>query len=241
MDVETFTAEMDRVTSPDAIWRLSMAFFHARSLPRVAYLHMPPAGAPDAGQNRLRQEGFPDAWITLYVGERLYRVDPNAVFSMQSAQPFFWSDIANLKRITPGEQRYLDMVADADLGDGLGVQAFGPAARNGYCAFGLDPDTSRPRGFAVRELQWVCQLAHLKYCTILTETLTKPIALTPRERDVLEWIARGKSNTVIGDVLGLSANTVDTHVRRIFLKLDVGDRVSAALVGLGLGFIHGGA
>lgn len=65
-----------------------------------------------------------------------------------------------------------------------------------------------------------------------------PAALTPRERDILAWVARGKSNSVIGDVLGISPHTVDTHLRRIYAKLGVSDRISAALAGVGIGLIH---
>jgi LuxR family transcriptional regulator/LuxR family quorum-sensing system transcriptional regulator CciR len=42
----------------------------------------------------------------------------------------------------------------------------------------------------------------------------------------------------MAEILDLSPNTVDTYVRRIFRKLHVGDRVTAALRGLALGLIH---
>lgn len=43
---------------------------------------------------------------------------------------------------------------------------------------------------------------------------------------------------MIGDVLGISPHTVDTHLRRIYAKLGVSDRISAALAGVGIGLIH---
>ena len=54
---------------------------------------------------------------------------------------------------------------------------------------------------------------------------------------MLTWVARGKTNASIGDILGISAHTVDAHLRRIYLKLGVADRISAALAGLGFGLI----
>ena len=73
----------------------------------------------------------------------------------------------------------------------------------------------------LREFQWVCQLAHLRYCAILIPTLGPEPRLSDREIEVLGWVARGKSNAVIGDILGISAHTVDAHMRRICLKLGV--------------------
>jgi LuxR family quorum-sensing system transcriptional regulator CciR len=51
-------------------------------------------------------------------------------------------------------------------------------------------------------------------------------------------VARGKSNALIGEILGISGATVDAHLRRIFLKLGVFDRISAAVRGIGIGLIH---
>ena len=78
---------------------------------------------------------------------------------------------------------------------------------------------------------------HLRYCALLTPTLGKLPVLSAREAEVLTWAARGKSNAAIGEILGISAHTVDAHLRRIYLKLGVFDRISAALRGLGFGLI----
>jgi DNA-binding CsgD family transcriptional regulator len=55
-------------------------------------------------------------------------------------------------------------------------------------------------------------------------------ALTPRELDVLRWIARGKSNRDIGEILGLSPRTVNKHLEQIYVKLGVENRASAAVM-----------
>jgi DNA-binding NarL/FixJ family response regulator len=45
--------------------------------------------------------------------------------------------------------------------------------------------------------------------------------LTERERDVLKLMAEGRSNSAIGDTLHLSPKTVESHVRSIFMKLEL--------------------
>lgn len=53
--------------------------------------------------------------------------------------------------------------------------------------------------------------------------------LTPREAEVLRWVAEGKSNAEIAMILGLTTGTVKIHVERILAKLGVENRTMAAL------------
>ncbi|OHV84510.1 response regulator [Rhizobium sp. LCM 4573] len=61
------------------------------------------------------------------------------------------------------------------------------------------------------------------------EVLRQHFSLTQRESEVLQWIAKGKSNRDIGDILGLSARTVNKHLEQIYVKLGVENRASAAV------------
>ena len=51
---------------------------------------------------------------------------------------------------------------------------------------------------------------------------------TPRESEVLLWIARGKTNREIGQILGTSPRTINKHLEQIFKKLNVENRTTAA-------------
>jgi two-component system, NarL family, response regulator LiaR len=61
--------------------------------------------------------------------------------------------------------------------------------------------------------------------------------LTRRERDVLELIARGRSNKRIALELGISEKTVKTHVGHLLAKLGVSDRTQAALMAVRQGLV----
>ncbi|MGV3549678.1 response regulator [Rhizobium sp.] len=62
-----------------------------------------------------------------------------------------------------------------------------------------------------------------------SERLKQHFGLTARESEVLAWIAKGKSNRDIGEILGLSARTVNKHLEQIYVKLGVENRASAAV------------
>jgi DNA-binding response OmpR family regulator len=58
--------------------------------------------------------------------------------------------------------------------------------------------------------------------------LKRKLQLTQRESEVLMWIARGKSNRDIAEILDLSPRTVNKHLEQIYSKLGVENRASAA-------------
>src|SRR6185295_3062539 len=58
------------------------------------------------------------------------------------------------------------------------------------------------------------------------------LGLTPREAEVLLWVAQGKSNGDIGTILGCAENTVKVHIARIFEKLGFENRNAATVQAL---------
>lgn len=65
--------------------------------------------------------------------------------------------------------------------------------------------------------------------TRATNDLSLQNTLTPREEEVLKLITRGFSNKEIASILSVSSDTIKTHIKRIFSKLDVTDRTQAAV------------
>ena len=62
--------------------------------------------------------------------------------------------------------------------------------------------------------------------------------LSPREIEVLKWIAEGKSNKEIAAVLFISEGTVKTHVLSIHEKLGVSDRTEAVVIAIKRGILR---
>lgn len=59
------------------------------------------------------------------------------------------------------------------------------------------------------------------------QVLRFKLNLTVREAEVLMWLARGKANRDIGEILGLSPRTVNKHLEQVYAKIGVENRAAA--------------
>lgn len=64
------------------------------------------------------------------------------------------------------------------------------------------------------------------------EVLARSFQLTAREAEVLYWVALGKTNREIGEILEISPRTVNKHLEHVFEKLGVETRTAAASLAL---------
>lgn len=64
------------------------------------------------------------------------------------------------------------------------------------------------------------------------------VALTPREIEVLRYVARGLANKEIAHQLGTASGTVKMHVQNILAKLNASDRTHAVTIALERGILH---
>ena len=69
------------------------------------------------------------------------------------------------------------------------------------------------------------------------EDATSPDALTPRELEILQFLAQGMNNRDIAEALYISDRTVQTHLTNIFAKMQVSSRLEAVLKGIRLGWL----
>lgn len=222
------------------LWRLLARYYAEHGVTRLSYhLYRGPGDAGRDGDEAVRviAQGFPDGWTCRYIEKRLYKVDPIPALARSHPAPFLWSRVGDLARLSTEEKAYLSDMAEAGVGEGLAIHVHGPAMRNAYVGLGFETEPATVPAAQVTEFQCVAQMGHLRFCELHPEPGAQRFDLAPREREVLHWMARGKSNAAIASILGLSPHTVDTLVRRLFDKLGVTDRTTAALRGVGAGLI----
>lgn len=235
--LKDFLTTCERTTRLAVLWRNAVRFFQGRGIEMISY-HSDEALNPDVPRSGIIESGYPREWVSDYMEGRLSLIDPMPDLASRIGRPFFWSEVDVLAQLSAEERSYMQRRAESDLGDGLAFQVYGPSGRNAHVCLGFGAGKKHFSAEEIFELQCAAQIAHLRYCTLSAEKQRKSVELSPRELEVLRWIARGKSNSVIADILGISRHTVDTMTRRMFEKLEVHDRTTAAVRGLGSGLLR---
>ncbi|WP_116130841.1 LuxR family transcriptional regulator [Tropicimonas sp. IMCC34043] len=238
MTLNDFLDRMQCIDDAPGLWRLMLEVFRLRGASMVSYRHMQEDPDTETAPE-IVYDGFPAAFVDFYFGREIYRDSPLIEHALRTTEPFWWSDSVQVARMSELEKELVrTMMAMLDS-DGLVIQVFGPNRRLGTVNLGFGKDAPRLGEQEIRELQIIAQSAHLAYCRLVAgDAEAARLRLSARECEVLEWIARGKSNGVIAEILGISIHTVDTHVRRIFRKLEVNDRTTAAIKGFGAGLVQ---
>lgn len=121
----------------------------------------------------------------------------------------------------------------------------------GASGFLLKTTTARDLVHAVRSVAAGTELLAPEVTqSLVREFLAKPrpgqispgiAELTDREREVLQYLARGLSNADIARAIYVSEATVKTHINRLFAKLGVRDRVQAVIFAYESGFVAPGS
>ncbi|MFN7163291.1 MAG: autoinducer binding domain-containing protein [Hyphomonas sp.] len=219
--------------------RFAMESYAASANVRMlSYYHYPPVGAVDFGPDiQIYDFGWPPDWVEIYRRADYIHIDPLPRVAAQRTLPFWWSQVESMVQLDAEEKAYLAKAREAGFGPGLAIPVFGPNGRNGYYAAGFGTDGATPGEARIAEIHAACQMAHLRYCDLILAAQPEQVSLSERERQILGYVVRGHSNQMIAAKLDISANTVDTYVRRCFDKLDVRDRVTAGLRGLALGLV----
>src|SRR5713226_1545893 len=143
---------------------------------------------------------------------RIHRASPHIAILVVT---IFADDISVFPAIRAGASGYL--LKDADQGELL--RAIQTVAAGGVI---FSP------GIARRVLQYLAEPTPHAPLQAFDE-------LTPREREILEFIAQGYSNPEIAERLVLSPKTVSNHVSNVLIKLQAADRTKLMLMALEAG------
>jgi DNA-binding CsgD family transcriptional regulator len=174
-------------------------------------------------------------WWRRYEDAHYLAIDPTVLHAVRSHEPVLWSD--ELFRAAP------QLWAEArsfGLRVGWAQSCFDGDGAVGLLSLARSHDKLTPAELAAKEpfLRWLTNVAH----TALSDALAgkvrpRSLRLTPREIEVLQWTADGKTSSEVADILNVSTDTVNFHIKNAILKLQVANKAAAVARAAVLGLL----
>ena len=179
---------------------------------------------------------YPEDWVSYYFENDFLDKDPVRSFGLQQRRAFTWQSMMSQLELNENQQLVMDLGEEAGLKSGSAMVFHGPMGE----AFGVglacseqNPDVEH----FLPEIEALSTQFHVQFSALYDHKHPVNGPLTPRELEVLKWLANGKSNWAIGEILSISEHGVDYHVRNILKKLNADSRLTAVVKGLHNGLI----
>lgn len=181
--------------------------------------------------------GFSDEILAKYLDPENFEHDPTPDYVMRVGRTMTWKQAIDRDDLNPIQRATVARFREAGIADGLSVPLYGPNGRDSYSAFLFDRALGPDDEPLVTRLVQIARHQHHIICLLIERDYKTPVTISKRESEVLYWMARGKSNTDVATILGVTPGTIDTFVRRIYAKFNVHDRISAILEGMSRGLL----
>jgi len=188
------------------------------------------------GSDNVDMNTRPSSYAENYVRKNLLFKDPVIAAMRRSLTTLSWSDVRREFSISKSEQMIIDEGRDFGASDGLTIPVLSNSGCIGiFSPCGHNPDLSQRARAALELIGLYAHQALHQAKMRETRRAADHTPLTPREREVMRWIAVGKSNDEIGSILGIQGSTVKTLLGRAQLKLNAATRTYAVVQALRLG------
>lgn len=184
-------------------------------------------GGPQ-GDEQVYSRISPRGWESLYAERRFHDINPMLRELRHRSATFRWSDMSLL---TEAERAFTQAVSDFGADDGLAIPCYGA---NGYVGVvSLAFENLKQIDPTDRAAVEISALVLHERMRSLSRPSASPLSrLSPRERDCLAFIADGKSDDRIADIMGIASSTVATHVKNARAKLGARTRAQAVALHL---------
>lgn len=220
-----FIDRIEAARRPDDVYKLFSGEIRAFGFSNFLITEMPPPGS-NLGTSIILN-GWSQLWFDRYMEQGFYKHDPMAKRTRETAHPFFWSAVP-VER--PAAKRVMNEAAECGLHDGLSVPIFGSSGEQSCVTMGGEQLDIPPRGRQALHLMSIythdrARALRVNFASWGEEP--KVGCLTAREREVLKWVALGKTDWEIGEILNIAETTSTAHMQNICRKLDASTRAQA--------------
>ena len=180
---------------------------------------------------------YPQDWLAYFSDQGFDRYDPVFQEASRRTTPFAWDDPSFLQGLNEMQRKILAEGADAGLANGITVPIKISGALPASCSIVANQDGVDPLSYPAAHSLAV--LAHENARRVLGDESSETSAvLSPRERECLVWVARGKSDWTIGKLVGLSESGVHNAIERAKKRLGVASRTQAVVRAMLSGQLH---
>lgn len=170
---------------------------------------------------------WPPAWLEIYNRENFFLDDPLVQESHRRMENYLWTELESTQAPTPRGREIYDASRAFGWKEVMAVPIHGPAGYQGFVAIATtDVVTLQARDRAFLEM--AAHAIHNRCRKEIGFGLSQDLPrMTAREIECMTWVAVGKTNWEIGQVLGISASTVHFHVESAKKKLNKSTRTEA--------------
>lgn len=180
----------------------------------------------------------PQSYIDRYVEKNYVMRDPVVTELRHTLSPFSWGDVRARRDLSKAEKAIMDEGREFGAIDGMTIPVVTPSGSIAvFSPCGAAPDLSPPARAAVEIVGMYGYHALKNVVKKLPRTEPPRTPLSAREREIMQYVAAGKSDDEIGDLLALSTRTVTWHVENAKRKLDAFRRTHAVVQALRSGEI----
>jgi len=246
-DVSGYVAGLADCNDIDEVRRCFHAAYSEIGFPVSIYVqfHLPEydqLSAPVFSQQMVVSTTFPDEWRERYREQNYHRIDPIFQRCRHSVMPQVWMDVSEDAGLNQRQHRLFSEAIECGLPNGVAIPIHGPNREFAVVSLAADEPA----------MEFKRRIPHYKHTVHLlaihvhaaVQRLAQDddanfgVKLTPRERECLEWTARGKSSWAISAILELSERTVNFHLANAMSKLEVTNRTHAVAKSLYSGLIE---
>lgn len=233
MDEDSIFDHLDAVKEEGELWDLLYEYYQQFGALDMSYYHLSPVGSFDFDKKFFTCRGRGQFDIDAYT-KKVFAFGESFIPQTRLLdEPVFFAKFCSRLNLTPAQLSLMRGFHCDSTPNGIILPLHGVLGRSGCIVIGFADADRRFSKSEIRRMHWVSQVAHRLYCRLRVASETKPKSLSKRERQVLYWVARGKSNSVIADIIGISPHTVNGYLRSIYLKTGTSDRTTATLRGVG--------
>lgn len=176
---------------------------------------------------------FPEGYADAYIQNRWELIDPVLTCSLRALRPFFWHDVAKATTLTDDQLVFFEECRNLNVHSGIMFPFHGPNQRLDVMSIsrrvvdGADP-------IRANFLHAISVQTWSRYQELTGEALfiDPDQRLTPRELEILKWCKDGKTRPEIGEILSITAKTVEFHLRNVMDKLGANNQISAVVIAL---------